>query len=65
MSIETFLKKHKEALRKRQKSVILSIEEANLMVTEISSLLHKENKEKNKEEPIQIQFDAGFFKKQK
>lgn len=64
MSIESFLKKHKEAIRKRQKFVSLSIEEANLLANEILTLFEtskKNNKEENNE-VLQIYFDAGSFK---
>jgi len=67
MSIESLIRKHREALRKKQKNILLSMEEANVLLNELISLMKKvheknsDNFDHRENEIISIDFDSGFF----
>jgi hypothetical protein len=67
MSIESLIRKHREALRKKQKNILLSMEEADILLNELISLMKKvheknfDNPDNRESEVISIDFDSGFF----
>lgn len=70
-SIENFIKRYRTAITQRNKDLRITVEEAGLIISEITELLSRlEEKadttpQKKEEETIRIEFDAGSFKKQK
>lgn len=73
-AIDNLIKRHKSAVVQRSKDIRITVDEASLIIGEISQILAKleELSAKNsskpaekKEETIQIDFDAGSFRKNK